>query len=178
MKNIYNLNGKTFKLANKCIEELSKLICFKKKPGFWYRYRYAIETYRGPQLPVSVFDRDRRDRDRDYSIFAWNFRCIEEKVPKIHEYMKRCKIKGIITITFKSRSYGIDFKLLYATVSKEDYFILHRSCSAEINEDVEIPSLKKFTSLLESFDLRLKREGYPEIECNSCINKKLTTIQK
>ena len=187
-QNLYSKTGKTGDLAKKCMDELGKIIDFDVKESYYHRnYYYAIETYRGPQLPVSVFDRNLSEESppafgRGIN-FVWNYgrnnkygceaSCIETKVPEIHEYMKRRKIKGMITIVFKSDRFGMDFKLLYVTISQEDYFILHRSLSSEVNENVEIPFIDKFTSLLELFDRRLKEEGYPDIHCNSCVTKKI-----
>lgn len=179
-------------IISDCIEVLGRV---EERPrrSSHEKHVYAIETYRGPQLPKHIFDKDRVEGFRNNKYFVWFYGIdpemssesqsmrIEAIVPKIHEYMKTKKIKGIITIVFKSNydEYDLTFKLLYVTVSQEDYFILHRKIKYRVLEcDDKMSKIQKLTDLLRSFHIKLERAGYNEIMCNSCQTKKINFYKK
>ncbi len=170
------------KYIKRCIDQLNDVLEFHGK-GRYNRHEnhlYIVETYRGPQLPKSLFDKNIEWRYGKNNKYAGEDNCIENLTPKIHDHMKKKNVKGIITITFTTPNYNNYFKMIYLTVTKDDFFVIHRSFSAEINNKCfRMPHhIHELSYLIESFNNEIQKKNYAYIQCNSCYDKRIKAIEK
>tara|TARA_R110002012_G_scaffold90476_1_gene221199 strand:+ start:200 stop:850 length:651 start_codon:yes stop_codon:yes gene_type:complete len=173
------------KYIERCIEQLNNVLEFYGKGpyGKYNRHEnhcYIVETYRGPQLPKSLFDKNIEWQYGKNNKYAGTDNCIENVTPKIHDHMKKKNVKGIITITFTTPNYNNYFKMIYLTVTKDDFFVIHRSFSAEINKKCfRMPNyIHELSYLIETFREKVYDKRYSLMKCNSCYDKEIKAIEK